>query len=116
MVTMVKGANDITYSPSLKLPTTVKDHAMYVSIVDADSSITALTVVLQATDSGWDVSDANANWYNLESYALSAGDLSAKKAYIASVNKPAKRVRCGISAITGAGAGDGVTIRYECAT
>lgn len=110
---MITGASGLASSPSLRLPKPIKDHSVYVTIYDADSSITALTVALQATVSGWNVSDSNANWIDLYSYQLTAGDLSAKKAVFSVTDKLARRIRVAITTITGANASDSINVYYE---
>jgi hypothetical protein len=76
-----------------------------VRLVDANASITAVTVKLEATHDPVTVLDANAQWFELASHDFTAGELTALKAYFSVVNMPAKRVRLNLSTLTG---GDGV--------
>jgi hypothetical protein len=82
------------------------------SYVDANSGISAMSIKLQASGDGRSVTDANANWHDIQTYALVAGDITAKTfAFIEATGGPFKRYRVQMSASTGHGAGDTLTAR-----
>lgn len=100
----------VSSSIALNYPTA--SHTVQVDFVDANASITAMTVVLQACAQNKDTSDADAIWFDLQSYALTGANLTAKSAMFHTVNKPVERVRVNLLTATGIGAGDTVTVRY----
>lgn len=84
----------------------VCEHGVFVRLVDANTSISAVTVKLEASPDPTTVIDANAEWFELASHDFTAGELTALKAYFSVVNMPTKRVRLNLSTLTG---GDGTT-------
>jgi len=83
----------------------VKNHTVACYYTDANSSITALSVVLQGTID-------NTNWYDLATHSFSAAELSAKGAMFHVIDKTVSRVRANITVLTGWGAGDVVNVLY----
>lgn len=80
--------------------------------IDANSGISAMTIKLQASVDGRGVADANAKWHDIQTYALVAGDITAKAfAFIEATGGPFKRYRLQMSASTGHGAADTLTVR-----
>jgi len=73
---------------------------------EADTSISAFTVILQGSLDGRGVTDANATWFDVSSHAFTAGEITALAAMYHSTSKPLKRLRFQVSASTGHGAAD----------
>jgi hypothetical protein len=109
---MLDGVEATGASASIFPKKVVKDHTVACYYIDADSSVTAVTVNLEASDDNRGVADADAHWYTLASYSLAADEITAKKAMFHVINKPVKRVRLKLDVFTGAGSGDKLYGRY----
>jgi len=98
---------------SKTLPVDTNDHVFDVSVVDADTSISALSVAIEVTLDGQAINDANAKWAQLTSHTFSAGELTALLAVFVKLDVPCVRIRANILTATGIGAGDTVTVRHR---
>lgn len=79
---------------------------------ESAGTLTAMTVVLQASGDGRGVTDANATWHDIRTYALVAGDITALSfAFIEATGGPFKRYRLSVTVVTGEGAGDTMDAR-----
>lgn len=87
-------------------------HTVSVVLTDANASVSALLIDLEASDDGRGVTDANANWYILNTHTFSGGELTALRAMWHVVSKPVKRVRLKVNTSTDESAGDALTGRY----
>ena len=85
-------------------------HTVEVYYTDANASITVLTVDLEGSIDPSRTADASAHWFQLASYTLTSAELTAKQAMFHVVNKGASRLRVNITTLTGADAGDAVTV------
>lgn len=111
-VDLTVGANLISSSVFLFQPKS--EHKVSGTFVDANTSITAGVVDLQSSDDGRAVTDANATWETIGSHTLTAAEITALAFAFHVVNKPGtRRVRVNFSTLTGAGAADTATVRYQ---
>ena len=103
---------DNMVTSSIFLTHVTEKHTLTASLIDADTSVSALSIDLEASDDGRGVTDADAKWYSLNTHAFDGGEIIALRAMWWIVSKPVKRVRMKVTASTGEGAGDLLTMRY----
>jgi len=103
---------DDMVTSSIFLTHVTEKHTLSASLVDGDASVSALSIDLEASDDGRGVTDANAKWYSLNTHAFDGGEITALRAMWHVVSKPVKRVRMKVTASTGEGVGDLLTMRY----
>ena len=114
----VMNAVDLTVAanligPSVFLAEAKSEHTVEGTFVDANTSITAGVVDLEASQDGRGVSDADATWYAIGSHTLTSAEVTALAFMFHVVDKPVRRVRVNISTLTGEGAGDTATVKYQ---
>jgi len=97
---------------SIRLPVATNDHSLEVFFVDADTSITAITVDIEMSFDPPGINDAAAKWYQMAQHIFTAGELTAKQASFVILNIPGIRIRANITTLTGAGGSDTVSVRY----
>jgi hypothetical protein len=91
-----------------------KDHGVDCKIVDADTSITAITVDLEGTFDPPEIPDAQAKWVQLGQHVFTSAELTALYAmWVILDTPPIKRIRANITTLTGEGAGDTITVRHQ---
>lgn len=100
-------------SNSWFLPFAKSKHTVSMTVVDANAGISAITLKLQGSHNGRDVTDANATWYDLAEHAFSAAELTALAAMFHVTDKPVGRIRLNLTTLTGNGAGDTLTGIYN---
>ena len=111
-VKLLDAATAAGASNSVVLNAPVSNHTVECTYVDANASISAVTIKLQGSLDDRGVTDGNANWYDLATHTFSAAEITAKKAMFHVTDKPVTRVRLNLSTLTGEGAGDTVTAYY----
>lgn len=104
---------DDMVSSSIFLTHPVSKHTVDLRLVDANGSISALTVDLEATLDGRAVLDADAQWYSIASHPFTGPELTALAAMFHVVDAPTKRVRLKVTTSTGEASGDTLTGRYQ---
>ena len=108
---MVNGVSDDYNSPSVFLDAPTSGHTVTAWFIDANASISALSVFLEASDDDRGVADADARWYELLEEAFDSDQLTAKSGMAHVTGKSVKRVRVRITH-TGAATGDLIYARY----
>jgi hypothetical protein len=89
-------------------------HTVVIHFIDADSSVSAVTVDLEGSISGENISDADAKWFQLATHVLTGAELTAKQAMFHVANKAVKRVRANITVLTGEdGTNDKFTVLHD---
>jgi hypothetical protein len=83
-------------------------HTVSVYYTDADTSISALSVALEGSIDGPEVTDANASWGVLATHVFTAPEITAKAAMFHVYEAPVTRIRLNITTITGATSADAV--------
>lgn len=91
----------------------VENHTIFAKVVDANTSISALTITLEGSPDPQSILDASAEWITVDTHAFSGGELTALKAAWNVANFPLKRLRVNITVITDEGAGDTITVWYQ---
>lgn len=109
---MLSGVHATGASPSLFLHEKCKDHTVEVDWANGNGTVTAMTVKLQGSAEGRGTTDSDANWFDLDTYALVAADLAAFNAMFHLINKVIQRVRVNITTLTGAGTTTSINVRY----
>lgn len=103
---------DSMASKSIFLTHVRHQHTVTVEITDANGSVSALLIDLEASDDGRGVTDANAKWYSLNTHTFNGSELTALRAMWHVVSKPVKRVRLKVDTSTGESSGDALKGRY----
>ena len=99
---------------SIRLSKTVENHSLECYYVDANASVTAVVVDLEASLDPPEINDANALWYQIGRLTFTAGEITAKRAAGVILDMPVRRVRANIITLTGEdGSTDNFTVRYR---
>lgn len=88
-------------------------HTIAVEFADANASISAVSVALEAAglaESGDDLTGVV--WHTLATHALTAAELAAKSCMFHVVDKVVGAVRVNITVLNGLSAGDNVSVAY----
>ena len=97
-------------------PQAIVNHEVDCSIVDADTSVSAVVVDIESSMDPPEIPDIKAVWGRMARKTFTAGELTALFAKWAILNMPARRVRANLITITGAdGSTDLFTVRYQTA-
>jgi len=98
--------------PSIFLSRTRKHHTVQVSVVDADTSISALVIDLEGSLDNRGVIDVNAKWSQMSRHTFTGAELTALFAAFVTTDQDFKRVRLNVITATGIGSGDTITAKY----
>ena len=93
-------------SDTITLNGLFEDFTVECFYVDANASISAVTVVLQGAI---DTNKRLGQWHDLATHEFVAGEITGKKAMFHVLSKPVTRVRFNLSTLTGA---DGADLVY----
>ena len=107
-------ANALAAGNSITLFRTADKCTMEASLVDANTSITAFAIELQATGDGRGVADADAKWETINTFTFTTGAGSQLANLFGQehvVDKPVKRVRFKPITATGGAAADLISAR-----
>lgn len=89
------------------------NHTVACHYIDANGSISALTLVLEGSIDPPGVADADLNWFSLATHEFTAAEIAAKSAMFHVVNRAVFRIRLNLTVLTGEAAGDLVYATYN---